>query len=113
MTPDDKLQLVTEGKARFRAFLLPEKDGGEAGDEGDGDLARWEQRGVPSRSMPVFYNPAMVVNRNVSILAVNSWKGKPNGPMNICDAMCGAGIRGIRYLLESGIEGAHVDFVDQ
>ncbi len=112
MTQDDKLQLVTEGKARFRAFLLPGKDGGEAGEEVEGGLDKWEQRGVPTRSMPVFYNPAMAVNRNISVLAVNAWRGKSNGTMNICDAMCGAGVRGIRYLLESGIEGTHVEFVD-
>ncbi len=89
MTQDDKLQLVTEGKARFRAFLLPGKDGGEAGEEVEGGLDKWEQRGVPTRSMPVFYNPAMAVNRNISVLAVNAWRGKSNGTMNICDAMCG------------------------
>jgi tRNA (guanine26-N2/guanine27-N2)-dimethyltransferase len=110
MTPDDKLQLVTEGKARFRAFLLPDK--AEVNESEEEGLDKWEQRGVPTRSMPVFYNPAMVVNRNISVLAVNAWKGKPSGQMNLCDAMCGAGIRGIRYLLESGIDGAHVDFVD-
>jgi tRNA (guanine26-N2/guanine27-N2)-dimethyltransferase len=110
MASDTKLTLVTEGKARFRAFLLPAKEEGENADEGD--LDKWEQRGVPTRSMPVFYNPAMVVNRNISVLAVNAWKGKPKGNMDICDAMCGAGVRGIRYLLESGVEGAHVDFVD-
>ncbi len=110
MTPDDKLQLVTEGKARFRAFLLPDK--AEADEREEEGLDKWEQRGVPTRSMPVFYNPAMVVNRNISVLAVNAWKGKSREPMNICDAMCGAGIRGIRYLLESGIDDAHVDFVD-
>lgn len=112
MTPDDKLQLVTEGKARFRAFLLPGKGESEPGGERKGGLERWEERGVPTRSMPVFYNPAMVVNRNISVLAVNAWKGKPIGRMDVCDAMCGAGIRGIRYLLESGIDGVHVDFVD-
>nr|MDO8087542.1 hypothetical protein [Candidatus Sigynarchaeum springense] len=111
MTADDKLQLVTEGKARFRAFLLPAKAQSDSS-EYNGDLERWEQCSVPTRSMPVFYNPAMVVNRNISVLAVNAWRSKPKGPMNICDAMCGAGIRGIRYLLESGIDGAHVDFVD-
>ncbi|MEX2680261.1 MAG: hypothetical protein Q6373_001555 [Candidatus Sigynarchaeota archaeon] len=111
MSADDKLQLVTEGKARFRVFLLPGKADMESGDD-ERERQPWEQRGVPTRSMPVFYNPAMVVNRNISVLAVNAWRGKPRGPMNICDAMCGAGIRGIRYLLESGIEGAHVDFVD-
>lgn len=110
MTPDDKLQLVTEGKARFRAFLLPVTGDEHAGE--DTPLDKWEQRGVPTRSMPVFYNPAMVVNRNISVLGVHAWKDNTRGSTKICDAMCGAGIRGIRYLLESGIDDAHVDFVD-
>nr|MDO8114748.1 hypothetical protein [Candidatus Sigynarchaeota archaeon] len=105
-----KLQLVDEGKARIHAYLLPAKEQLAHGEEEN--LDKWEQKVVPTRGMPVFYNPAMVQNRNISVLAVHAWKEKVKGVISIADAMCGAGIRGIRYLLEAGPGNIHVDFVD-
>jgi tRNA (guanine26-N2/guanine27-N2)-dimethyltransferase len=45
---------------------------------------------------PVFYNPVMSLNRDVSVLIVRALK-----PSRILDALSATGIRGIRYLLET------------
>lgn len=109
---DEKLQIVTEGKAKIFAYMLPSRNDDDTAEPDPENLASWELKDVPTRGMPVFYNPAMVQNRNISVIAVHAWNGKPKGEMNIADAMCGSGIRGIRYLLETGIDDLHVDFVD-
>ncbi|WP_457750465.1 tRNA (guanine(10)-N(2))-dimethyltransferase [Thermococcus sp.] len=48
---------------------------------------------------PVFYNPVMALNRDVSVLALRVLK-----PEKALDALSATGIRGIRYLLESPVE---------
>ncbi|QIJ32895.1 tRNA (guanine(26)-N(2))-dimethyltransferase [Acidianus sulfidivorans JP7] len=45
---------------------------------------------------PVFYNPKMVFNRDISVIAVSIIS-----PKRIIDALSASGIRGIRYKLES------------
>jgi tRNA (guanine26-N2/guanine27-N2)-dimethyltransferase len=50
-----------------------------------------------SKELPVFYNPVMKLNRDISILLLNSL-GKKD--MQIADPLAGSGIRGIRFLLE-------------
>jgi len=54
---------------------------------------------IVSSRMPVFYNPHMVVNRDMSLLVVLASLGE--GAI-ICDPMGASGIRGIRFLLEAG-----------
>ncbi|AMQ17715.1 tRNA (guanine(10)-N(2))-dimethyltransferase [Thermococcus peptonophilus] len=48
---------------------------------------------------PVFYNPIMSLNRDISVLAV-----KVLGPKGVLDALSATGIRGIRYALETPAE---------
>ncbi len=48
---------------------------------------------------PVFYNPVMALNRDVSVLAV-----KLIQPGKVLDALSATGIRGIRYALETPAE---------
>lgn len=48
---------------------------------------------------PVFYNPIMALNRDVSVLVARVLK-----PKRILDALSATGIRGIRYALESPAE---------
>ncbi|MFX0099153.1 MAG: tRNA (guanine(10)-N(2))-dimethyltransferase [Candidatus Hodarchaeota archaeon] len=105
----EKLQLVKEGKANFHSFLIPDEcnDGEE-----EESIKNWEKKQVPSKSMPVFFNPHMLLNRDLSILVINTYLKEISGPVRIVDAMCGAGIRGIRYLLETQHDELHVDFVD-
>ncbi|CAD5244196.1 tRNA (guanine(10)-N(2))-dimethyltransferase [Thermococcus camini] len=45
---------------------------------------------------PVFYNPVMALNRDISVLAVGVLK-----PGTVLDALSATGIRGIRYALET------------
>lgn len=48
-----------------------------------------------SKGLPVFYNPAMKLNRDISILLLRQFP-----PMNICDLLAGTGIRAIRMARE-------------
>lgn len=48
---------------------------------------------------PVFYNPVMALNRDISVLAVGVLK-----PRTALDALSATGIRGIRYALETPAE---------
>jgi len=50
-----------------------------------------------SKKLPVFYNPAMKLNRDVSILVLNSID---NTEMQIALPLAGTGVRGVRFLLE-------------
>lgn len=58
----------------------------------------------PSKRMPVFYNPAMRFNRDITVCLVQaladegSLPGK--GGIKVMDGLCGTGIRGIRILKE-------------
>lgn len=53
-----------------------------------------------SAQAPVFYNPAMELNRDLSILALQEFQRETGKEINICDAFGGSGIRGIRYSKE-------------
>ncbi len=52
-----------------------------------------------SKGMEVFYNPAMGLNRDISILLLHSINKKN---MNIADPLAATGIRSIRFLKELG-----------
>lgn len=65
--------------------------------EGRAQLAAPLQRGL------VFYNPKMVMDRDLSILFTRSLRS--SGRVSVLDATAGIGVRGIRYALEvNGIE---------
>lgn len=51
---------------------------------------------------PVFYNDRMRLNRDTTIIALNSYF-KKNQNTSACEPMCGTGIRGIRIALETNI----------
>ncbi len=69
------MQQIQEGKARIYA-----------------DLEK-----IPSKKMGVFYNPAMKLNRDISILLLKSAENKN---MRIADILAGTGVRSIRFFLE-------------
>ena len=48
---------------------------------------------------PVFYNPAMTLNRDLSVLVLQVLN-----PKTVLDALSATGIRGIRYALETNAE---------
>ncbi|TRM78608.1 tRNA (guanine(10)-N(2))-dimethyltransferase, partial [Sulfolobus sp. D5] len=76
-----KLKEIVEGKAKI---LIP--DPSEYTKEGKFD---------PSWA-PVFYNPKMVLNRDISVIVVSTLR-----PKIVVDTLSATGIRGIRYFLES------------
>jgi len=57
---------------------------------------------APSRA-PVFYNPVMELNRDLAILALQSYERIVNRKISVCEPLAGCGIRGIRFATE--IEG--------
>ena len=59
---------------------------------------------APSRA-PVFYNPVMEFNRDLSVLAFRAYQHLVNHEISICEPLTSQGIRGIRYAIE--VEGIH------
>ena len=82
-----RLKLVKEGKAKL---LVP-------------DVA------IPEHGKNVaFYNPAMSLDRDLSVLIVKAFRElylkKFKREPRICDALTASGVRAIRYSLESGVK---------
>ena len=69
------MQIIKEGKAGIKAYRAEKI----------------------SKEMPVFYNPVMKLNRDISVLLLNSIEKKN---MQIALPLAATGIRGIRFLLE-------------
>ena len=53
-----------------------------------------------SSKAPVFYNPVMELNRDISVIAIKTYQDELEHEINICDAFGGSGIRGVRYAKE-------------
>ncbi|MBR9683356.1 tRNA (guanine(10)-N(2))-dimethyltransferase [Candidatus Woesearchaeota archaeon] len=70
------MSIITEQNVRIKASL-PKKD--------------------INKKLPIFYNPVMKFNRDVSILLLNTI---PNKNMNLALPLAGSGIRGLRFLKE-------------
>ncbi|MDD1763432.1 MAG: tRNA (guanine(10)-N(2))-dimethyltransferase [Methanobacteriaceae archaeon] len=67
---------------------------------------------VSSRA-PVFYNPVMELNRDLSVLALQQFKSEIEKGLTVCDAFGGSGIRGIRYSKEvAGVDSVVVNDVN-
>ncbi len=49
---------------------------------------------------PVFYNPLMKTNRDSAVLTLKVIQGKKSKELNVCEPMCGSGVRGVRFSLE-------------
>ena len=54
---------------------------------------------APSKA-PVFYNPVMEMNRDVSVLAFQAYQRLVDREISICDPLTGSGIRGVRFAAE-------------
>ncbi len=54
---------------------------------------------APSRA-PVFYNPVMEFNRDLTVLAFKAYQHMINREISICEPLTSQGIRGIRYANE-------------
>ncbi|MFH1182185.1 MAG: hypothetical protein V1702_04460 [Candidatus Woesearchaeota archaeon] len=70
------MEILTEGKAKFYSPAAK----------------------IVSRKMPVFYNPVMKTNRDITVALVKAEGRK----LRICDLLAGTGIRSLRLLLEAG-----------
>ena len=53
-----------------------------------------------SSKAPVFYNPVMELNRDLSVISLQVYCDNREADIRICDAFGGSGIRGIRYARE-------------
>ena len=69
--------------------------------EGNARIAVPKGSGKVSSEMPVFYNPVMMSNRNITIaLMAAATKLYEMKKWRIADPMAATGVRGIRMLLE-------------
>ena len=67
-----------------------------------------------SSKAPVFYNPHMELNRDLSILAIQVFQKQQAREINICDLFGGSGIRGIRYKNEiSGVGDVFINDISE
>jgi tRNA (guanine26-N2/guanine27-N2)-dimethyltransferase len=57
------------------------------------------EKGQPTTDMPVFYNPRMRVNRDLSVLFLGAYM-KEHDVKLICEPLAGSGVRSLRYLNE-------------
>lgn len=57
----------------------------------------WEY--APSKA-PVFYNPAMELNRDLAVLALQTYQRLVNRGLTACEPLAGCGVRGIRLVKE-------------
>ena len=57
---------------------------------------------APSKA-PVFYNPVMEFNRDLTVLAFQAFQRMVNREISICEPLTSQGIRGVRFAVE--IEG--------
>ena len=54
---------------------------------------------APSKA-PVFYNPVMEFNRDLTVLAFKAYQHMVNHEISICEPLTSQGIRGIRFAAE-------------
>jgi len=57
----------------------------------------WEY--APSKA-PVFYNPAMELNRDLAVLALQAYQKMLGREISVCEPLTGCGIRGVRFAVE-------------
>lgn len=84
--PDFPSEIVREGKVQL---LVPKLS----------SYGVVPQDYAPSRA-PVFYNPVMEFNRDLTILAFQAYQRTENREISICDPFTSQGIRGIRFAAE-------------
>ncbi len=54
---------------------------------------------APSKA-PVFFNPAMELNRDLAVLALQTYQRTIGKELSVCEPLAGCGIRGIRFAEE-------------
>jgi tRNA (guanine26-N2/guanine27-N2)-dimethyltransferase len=56
---------------------------------------------APSKA-PVFYNPVMELNRDLTVLALQAYQRMANHEITVCEPLTGCGLGGIRFAAEVG-----------
>jgi len=64
----------------------------------EGNVEFYAPAGDITKKLPVFYNPVMKFDRDLTIAVLQHFKGR------YCDALAGTGIRGMRAAKEAGFE---------
>lgn len=54
---------------------------------------------APSKA-PVFYNPIMELNRDIAVLALQTYQKMLGTEISVCEPMTGSGLRGARFAVE-------------
>jgi len=67
----------------------------------------WEY--APSKA-PVFYNPAMELNRDLAVLALQAYQKMLGREISVCEPLTGCGVRGVRFAVE--VDGVRKVFVN-
>jgi len=67
----------------------------------------WEY--APSKA-PVFYNPAMELNRDLAVLALQAYQKMLGREISVCEPLTGCGIRGVRFAVD--VDGVRKVFVN-
>jgi len=63
---------------------------------------------APSKA-PVFFNPAMELNRDLAVLALQTYQKMVGRDVSVCEPLAGCGIRGVRFAME--VEGVRKIFL--
>ena len=58
-------------------------------------------KGPGTARLPVFYNPAMELNRDIAVIFLRAM-GRSQRIKRVCEPMAGCGVRGIRFAVEAG-----------
>ena len=70
----------------------------------------WEY--APSKA-PVFYNPAMELNRDLAVLALQAYQKTLGRDICVCEPLTGCGIRGVRFAVEvNGVRNVFVNDIN-
>jgi tRNA (guanine26-N2/guanine27-N2)-dimethyltransferase len=68
---------------------------------------------APSKA-PVFYNPVMELNRDITVLALQAYQRIVNREISVCEPLTGCGIRGVRFAKEvKGIKKVLINDINQ
>lgn len=79
--PQYRHDVIKEGSAKFEGYVC------KVGNQ-------------PTKKMPVFYNPKMAINRDLTILVLQALGKESHQPFVCCDALAGNGVRSIRMVKE-------------
>ena len=85
MSLDFPTKTLREGRAEIIIPVLDEE---------------WENEQQARSKAHVFYNPVMKMNRDSAVLALMTYQAKLKRSVNICEPLCGSGVRGVRLALE-------------